>query len=69
METVLVNITFYFLVFYTSDMQLNTIRFRDYELCMTVVRHIHEGKEWDPKQCYSEEREVEVPARLLNTSG
>ena len=58
----MITVTFYFLVFHTHDMQINSMRFRDYDLCMKVVQHIHEGRDWDPKQCYAEKRKIRIPA-------
>ena len=63
METVLTTVTFYFFVFFTSNMEINVLKFTDYDLCMKVVEHTHEmvGKMPDPNQCYSKEEEVSVP--------
>ena len=62
METISVTVIYYMLVFFTSSMEINIMKFKDYNLCMEVVEHIHEiaGEEPDKGQCYDSYEYEEV---------
>jgi len=59
METVTITVTYYMFVFFTSNMEVNTMRFRSRELCMAVVEHVHSiaNQMADKGQCYEAYRE------------
>jgi len=62
MKTITITVTYYMFVFFTNSMEVNTIKFKDYNLCMEVVNHVHEiaNQKPDEGQCYDSYEYEEV---------